>query len=96
MANIAEGYSRRGNREFIQFLFISKASAAELQSHLYVSLDQGYIDKVEFEELYEKADKVQRQLSSFIKYLDSTLKRKNSDKRNAAINVTTQETPGIQ
>ena len=96
MANIAEGFSRRGNREFIQFLFISKASAAELQSHLYVSLDQAYIDKAEFEELYEKADKVQRQLSSFIKYLDSTLKRKTRDKRNDAINVTIQQTPGTQ
>jgi len=81
MANVAEGFSRRGNREFIQFLFISKSSAAELQSHLYVSLDQVYIDKAEFGELYEKADKVQRQLSSLIKYLDSTLKRKSQETR---------------
>jgi len=81
MANIAEGFSRRGNREFMQFLFISKSSAAELQSHLYVSLDQGYIDKTEFEKLYEEADKVQRQLSTLIKYLASTLKRKSQETR---------------
>ena len=81
MANVAEGFSRRDNREFIQFLFISKSSAAELQSHLYVSLDQGYIEKAEFEDLYEKADKVQRQLSSLIKYLDSTLKHKDQETR---------------
>ncbi len=43
MSNIAEGFSRKGNREFIQFLFISKSSAAEVQSHFYVVLDQGYI-----------------------------------------------------
>jgi len=85
MANIAEGFSRRGNREFIQFLFISKASAAELQSHLYVSRDQGYIDKSEFAELYEKADKVQRQLSSFIKYLASTLKHKTRQTQEARL-----------
>jgi len=93
MANIAEGFSRRGNREFIQFLFISKSSAAELQSHLYVSLDQGYVDKAEFEELYEKADKVQRQLSSLIKYLGSTLKRKTRQTQETRL---IQQTPGTQ
>lgn len=75
MANIAEGFSRRGNKEFLQFLFIAKSSAAELQSHFYVALDQGYLTKSEFDELYEESDKVQRQISNFIKYLNSTLKR---------------------
>jgi len=75
MANISEGFARKGNKEFAQFLFISKSSAAELQSHLYVALDQGYIEKVQFDELYQDADKIQRQLSNFIKYLYSTLKR---------------------
>jgi len=45
MANIAEGFSRKTNKEFIQFLFIAKSSAAELQSHLYIAMDQGYITK---------------------------------------------------
>ena len=75
MANISEGFARKGNKEFMQFLFISKSSAAELQSHLYVALDQAYIDKSQFDELYQDADKIQRQLSNFIKYLQSTLKR---------------------
>ena len=75
MANISEGFARKGNKEFAQFLFISKSSAAELQSHLYVALDQGYIEKLQFDELYQDADKIQRQLSNFIKYLYSTLKR---------------------
>jgi len=74
MANIAEGFSRKGNREFIQFLFISKSSAAELQSHLYIAFDQGYIEKEKFQELYDEVDKVQRKISNFIKYLNSTLK----------------------
>jgi four helix bundle protein len=43
MSNIAEGFARRGNREFVQFLFIAKSSATEVQSHLYVAVDQGYI-----------------------------------------------------
>jgi len=75
MANIAEGFSRKGNREFIQFLFIAKSSAGELQSHLYVALDQGYMSKLQFDELYEDADKIQRQISNLIKYLNSTLRR---------------------
>jgi four helix bundle protein len=74
MANIAEGFSRRGNKEFIQFLFVAKSSAAELQSHLYIALDQGYIDKQKFDALYGEIDKVQRQISNFIKYLNSTVK----------------------
>jgi four helix bundle protein len=51
MSNIAEGFSRRRNREFIQFLFISKSSAAEVQSHLYVGLDQEYINKDDFSKI---------------------------------------------
>jgi len=43
MANIAEGFARKGSKEFGQFLFVAKASAAELQSHAYVALDQGYM-----------------------------------------------------
>ncbi|NIM89926.1 MAG: four helix bundle protein [Candidatus Aminicenantes bacterium] len=42
MANIAEGFSRRSNNEFIQFLFFAISSAAEVQSHLYIALDQEY------------------------------------------------------
>jgi four helix bundle protein len=69
MANIAEGFSRKGNKEFIQFLFISKSSAAELQSHLYVALDQGYIDQAQFDEIYEQANKTAMIISGLIKYL---------------------------
>ncbi len=75
MRNIAEGFSRRGNREFIQYLFISKSSAAEAQSQLYVALDQGYITEKVFREIYEQAEKVSKMDSGFIKYLNSQLKR---------------------
>ncbi|GAG03250.1 unnamed protein product, partial [marine sediment metagenome] len=40
MSNIAEGFSRRSNNEFVQYLFISKSSATEVQSEAYVALDQ--------------------------------------------------------
>jgi four helix bundle protein len=72
MANIAEGFSRQSRKEFIQFLFIAKGSAAEIQSHMYVALDLTYIDQETFNVIYERADKVSRMLSNFIKYLKSS------------------------
>ncbi len=74
MANIAEGFARQSNKEFIQYLFISKSSAAEVQSHLYVAFDQEYITQDIFTQIYSKADDVQKLDSGFIKYL-KTLSR---------------------
>jgi four helix bundle protein len=68
MANIAEGFIRRSHKEFIQFLYIAMSSSAEVKSHLYVALDQGYIDKTQFDEIYDQADKVGKMISNFIKY----------------------------
>ena len=69
MSNIAEGFSRWSDKEFIQFLFISKASAAEVQSQLYVALDQSYISQKKFTELYAKTDEVAKLISGLISYL---------------------------
>jgi four helix bundle protein len=74
MANIAEGFSRKSNKEFIQYLFISKSSAAEVQSHLYVTVDLGYISQEVFGLIYQQAEKVSKMDSGFIKYLSSQLK----------------------
>lgn len=71
MANIAEGFSRKSNREFSQFLFIAKSSAAELQSHVYVALDQGYLAKPDFEKLYDGLDHTSRMISNLIKHLNA-------------------------
>jgi four helix bundle protein len=69
MSNIAEGFSRRTTKEFAQFLFIAKGSAAEVQSQLYVALDQGYINEKKFDELYSKSEEIARLISGFIRYL---------------------------
>ena len=69
MGNISEGFVRRSNKEFIQFLFIALSSAAELQSHTYVALDQAYIPKEDFDGIYSQADKTARLISGLITYL---------------------------
>lgn len=63
------GFSGRSTKEFTQFLFIAKGSVAEVQSQLYVALDQGYINEKKFDELYAKSDEVARLISGFIRYL---------------------------
>jgi len=75
MSNISEGFSRKGNKEFIQFLFVSKSSAAEVQSHFYVAIDQGYVEQEDFKRVYHQAQIVSKLDSGFIKYLNSQLNR---------------------
>ena len=69
MANIAEGFVRHSDKEFVQFLFVAMASAAEVQSHLYVAVDQGYLPKETFDSIYAQAGKTNRINSGLIKYL---------------------------
>jgi four helix bundle protein len=66
---LADGFSRHSNKEFIQFLFIAKGSAAEVQSQLYIALDQGYISQGEFDKIYGQIEVVARQISRVITYL---------------------------
>ena len=69
MANVAEGFVRRSNKEFMQFLFIAMSSTAEVQSHLYIAVDQDYLSKDAFESIYAQADRTGRIISGLIKYL---------------------------
>ena len=69
MDNIAEGFERGSNKEFAQFLIISKGSAGEVRSALYAALDDQYITAAEFENLREMALSVSRRCSKLITYL---------------------------
>jgi four helix bundle protein len=54
MSNIAEGFCRRTNKEFVQFLFVAKGSRAEVQSLLYAALDQHYLSQQNFDVVYAR------------------------------------------
>ncbi|MBW2064674.1 MAG: four helix bundle protein [Deltaproteobacteria bacterium] len=70
MANIAEGFHRKSNRDFMKFLDYSRASVAETLSHAYAAFDQGYVDEKELKTMKEQADIVWRKVNNFIAYLN--------------------------
>ncbi len=69
MHNIAEGFDSETNREFLRFLRYAKRSCTEVQSELYVALDQEYITNVEFQDVYDHAGRTRAAIRGFIKYL---------------------------
>jgi len=69
MSNIAEGFDSQSDIEFIKFLVYARRSASETQSHLYVALDAGYLERSEFDVFYDKTVEVKGLVGGFIRYL---------------------------
>jgi len=72
--NIAEGFERDNNKEFIKFLLYSKGSAGEVRSLLYIAYDLKYITEEEFNTAFNDSLNIISQLSKFISYLKNNLK----------------------
>ena len=69
LSNIAEGFERGGDNEFLQFLSVAKGSCGEARAQLYVALDQAYISTTQFEVLSKTANDVSQLISGLMKYL---------------------------
>ena len=69
VSNIAEGFERDGDKEFLQFLSMAKGSCGEVRAQLYLALDQKYSSDALFQELTTKAIQLSRVISGLIRYL---------------------------
>ncbi len=69
MSDIAEGFERGSNKDFIRFLYMAKASVGEVRSQLYTAIDVGYLEQECAEEVMVAAQSVSRQIAGFIKYV---------------------------
>jgi four helix bundle protein len=69
MSNIAEEFERGGNQEFIQFLYVAKASCGEVRSQLYVAMDQSYVARKDCDELTKSFRRLSIMISNLIDYL---------------------------
>ena len=75
MSNIAEGYERDSNKQFIVFLKYSKGSVGEIRSQLYTALDQEYITQKAFDDLRKECEAISGMLKNFIAYLKENVKK---------------------
>jgi four helix bundle protein len=71
-SNIAEGFGRGGNSEFVQFLSIAEGSLYELKTQLIIALEIDYITKTQFEELNEVIEEISKLIAGMMSYLKAS------------------------
>ncbi|MGB8658453.1 MAG: four helix bundle protein [Candidatus Zixiibacteriota bacterium] len=72
MSNLSEGFERGSNQEFVQFLYVAKASCGEVRAQLVIAYDQGYIDQKDLDETGNLAKSVSGLIGALINYLKSS------------------------
>ncbi len=80
MHNIAEGFDAETHGEFIRFLRYAKRSCSEVQSELYLALDQKYVVEAEFLALFHQADRARAAIRGFIRYLQRDRSQRRSER----------------
>ncbi|MGH3089456.1 MAG: four helix bundle protein [Rubrobacteraceae bacterium] len=75
-ANMAEGCGRSGDAELARFMLIAMGSASELEYHLLLAYDLGFLEEESHKELSEKTKEIKRMLSKFINKLQETTQPK--------------------
>ena len=80
ISNIAEGYERGGDKEFIQFLSLAKGSAGEVRAQLYVAYDAGFITQPQLDQLQSQVKEVMLLIAGFMRYLAASPYRGQKNK----------------
>lgn len=84
MNNIAEGFDSQSNAEFVKFLSYARRSASEVQTCLYVALDNGSASQAQFNDVYQQAQNTRQCIDGLMRYLRSSLERERAQRTKRA------------